>query len=61
MTVLVEEMRGALQAVDGTNVERMGAEINAQDGRDTVRTEFPQNMFRSEMNSVTRLIGELNG
>ena len=61
VSALVEEMRGALQAVDGANVERIGAEIKAQDGRDTVRTEFLQNMFRSEMNSVTRLIGELNG
>jgi hypothetical protein len=61
LTALVEEMRGALQAVDGANVERIGAEIKAQDGRDTVRTEFLHNMFRSEMNLVTRLIGELNG
>ena len=52
-------MRGALQAVGGSNLERIGAEIKAQDGRDTVRTEFSQNMFRSEMNSVTRLIREL--
>ena len=27
VTALVEEMRGALQAVDGANVERIGAEI----------------------------------
>ena len=47
--------------MDGGNVERIGAEIKAQDGRDIVRTEFLQNMFRGEMNSVTRLIGELNG
>ena len=60
LTAIVEEMRVALQAVDGSNVERIRAEIKAQDGRNIVRTEFLQNMFRSEMNSVTRLIGELN-
>ena len=61
VTALVEEMRGALQAVHGAKIERIGAEIKVQDGRGTVRTEFLKNMFRSEMNLVTRLIGELNG
>ena len=34
VTALVEELRGAVQSVDGSNLERIGAEIRAQDGRD---------------------------
>ena len=47
VTALVEELRRSVQFVDGAILERIASEIQSQDGRDQVRTEFLQNMFRA--------------
>ena len=57
VTALDEGLRRSVQSVDGANLERIASEMQSQDGRDQVRLEFLQNMFLSEMNSITRLIG----